>query len=108
MNPGEANEQAHAAFTIIAEKSQAMVEQLARTFSYYAQSTGGSVQHVVVSGRGGMLNGLGQYISTALRLPASFSTVDATFSLERTASVMTPEQRMSLPVAVGLAMGGGL
>ncbi|MDR3361077.1 MAG: type IV pilus assembly protein PilM [Bifidobacteriaceae bacterium] len=108
MNPGEVDAQAHAAFNLIAEKCQAMVEQLARTFSYYAQSVGTSVQHVVVSGRGGMLNGLGQYISTALRLSASFSTVDSTFSIERSASAMTPEQRMSLPIAVGLAMGGAL
>jgi type IV pilus assembly protein PilM len=105
MNPGEGNEQARGVFNVVAEKSQAMVEQIARTFSFYAQSTGQSVQHVVVSGRGGMLNGLGQYVSTALRLPASFSSVDSTFQLEKAASTMTAEQRMSLPVAVGLAMG---
>ncbi|MDR2253666.1 MAG: type IV pilus assembly protein PilM, partial [Bifidobacteriaceae bacterium] len=83
MNPGDANEQAQLAFTVIAEKSQAMVEQIARTFSFFAQSVGQPVEHIVLSGRGGMLNGLGQYISTALRLPASFSAVDATFPLER-------------------------
>ncbi|MDR1393130.1 MAG: type IV pilus assembly protein PilM [Bifidobacteriaceae bacterium] len=105
MNPGDANEQGQAVFQVVAEKCQAMVEQIARTFSFYAQSNGNTVQHVVVSGRGGMLNGLGQYISTALRLPASFSTVDSSFQVERSASAMTPEQRMSLPVAVGLAMG---
>jgi type IV pilus assembly protein PilM len=106
MNPGEANDEAHAAFTVIAEKSQAMVEQIARTFSFYAQSFGQPVQHVVVSGRGGMLNGLGQYLSTALRLPASFSSVDATLVLDKGAPALTPEQRMSLPIAVGLALGG--
>jgi type IV pilus assembly protein PilM len=105
MNPGQGNEQAQGAFAVIAEKCQAMVEQVARTFSYYAQSTGQNVQHVVMSGRGGMLNGLGQYVSTALRLPASFSSVDSTFQLERAASAMSAEQRMSLPIAVGLAMG---
>ncbi|MDR2347033.1 MAG: type IV pilus assembly protein PilM [Bifidobacteriaceae bacterium] len=108
MNPGEANEQASAAFAVIAEKSQAMVEQIARTFSFYAQSVGQPVQHLVVSGRGGMLNGLGQYLSTALRLPASFSSVDSTFALEKGAAALTPEQRMSLPIAIGLAMGGGV
>ncbi|MDR2454564.1 MAG: pilus assembly protein PilM [Bifidobacteriaceae bacterium] len=107
MNPGEANEQARAAFAVIAEKSQAMVEQIARTFSFYAQSVGQPVQHLVVSGRGGMLNGLGQYLSTALRLPASFSSLDATFTLEKAAPALSPEQRMSLPIAMGLALGGG-
>jgi type IV pilus assembly protein PilM len=106
MNPGEANPQAKAAFDVIAEKSQAIVEQIARTFSYYAQSAAAPVQHVVVSGRSGMLNGLGQYISTALRLPASFSAVDSTFEVDRAASSMSAEQRMSLPIAVGLALGG--
>jgi type IV pilus assembly protein PilM len=105
MNPGEANEQAHAAFTVVAERCQAMVEQIARTFSFYTQSSGRPVEHVVVSGRAGMLNGLGQYVSTALRLPASFSAFDSTFSLEGGASGITPAQRMSLPVAVGLGMG---
>ncbi|MDR2567391.1 MAG: pilus assembly protein PilM [Bifidobacteriaceae bacterium] len=106
MNPGEGNEQAHGAFAVIAEKCQALVEQVARTFSFYSQSSGHAVEHVVISGRGGMLNGLGQYISTALRLPASFSALDSNFTVERSAKAMTPEQRMSLPVAVGLAMGG--
>ncbi|MDR2253347.1 MAG: type IV pilus assembly protein PilM [Bifidobacteriaceae bacterium] len=105
MNPGEGNEQAHAAFGVIAEKCQALVEQIARTFSFYSQASGQSVEHVVISGRGGMLNGLGQYISTALRLPASFSVLDSNFRLQNSAAAMTPERRMSLPIAVGLAMG---
>ncbi|MDR0594564.1 MAG: type IV pilus assembly protein PilM [Bifidobacteriaceae bacterium] len=105
MNPGEGNEQAQGAFVVIAEKSQALVEQVARTFSFYAQTSGQAVGHVVISGRGGMLNGLGQYISTALRLPASFSVLDSAFAVSKSARAMTAEQRMSLPVAVGLAMG---
>ncbi|MDR1188352.1 MAG: type IV pilus assembly protein PilM [Bifidobacteriaceae bacterium] len=105
MNPGEGNEPAHGAFTVIADKCQALVEQVARTFSFHAQSSGRAVEHVVISGRGGMLNGLGQYISTALRLPASFSALDSSFSVQRSAQAMTPERRMSLPIAVGLAMG---
>jgi type IV pilus assembly protein PilM len=105
MNPGEGNAQAQGAFSVIAEKCQALVEQVARTFSFYGQSSGHTVEHVVISGRGGMLNGLGQYISTALRLPASFSALDSSFSVQRSAKSMTPEGRMSLPVAVGLAMG---
>jgi type IV pilus assembly protein PilM len=105
MDPGEANAQAHEAFVVVAEKCLALVEQVARTFAFYSQSSGQAVEHVIISGRGGMLNGLGQYISTALRLPASFSALDSTFTLERSAQAMTPERRMSLPVAVGLAMG---
>ncbi|MDR0626897.1 MAG: type IV pilus assembly protein PilM [Bifidobacteriaceae bacterium] len=105
MNPGEGNEPAHSTFAVVAEKCQALVEQVARTFSFYAQSSGQSVGHVLISGRGGMLNGLGQYISTALRLPASFSALDSNFTIQKPAQAMTPEQRMSLPVAVGLAMG---
>jgi type IV pilus assembly protein PilM len=105
MNPGEGNEPVHGAFAVIAEKCQTLVEQVARTFSFYGQASGQSVAHVLVSGRGGMLNGLGQYISTALRLPASFSAVDSNFMVQKSARAMNPEQRMSLPVAVGLAMG---
>ena len=90
MNPGEGNEQAYGAFTVIAEKCQALVEQVARTFSFYVQSSGQAVEHVLISGRGGMLNGLGQYISTALRLPASFSAVDSSFTVQRPAQEMTP------------------
>jgi type IV pilus assembly protein PilM len=105
VNPGEGQSQNQAVFQLVAQKCQALVEQVARTLSFYAQQAGCAVSHVVLSGRGGKLDGLGQYVSTALGLPVSFPAVDSTFIFEKAAKTMDGEQRMAYPVGMGLALG---
>ncbi|MFC8191331.1 type IV pilus assembly protein PilM [Cellulomonas sp. NPDC057328] len=85
----------------------ALVEAVRNTMVYYASShPGAAVEHVLVTGGASHLPGLGQYLSTATRLPVSagqpFDNVDVDRSL---ASGRFADEQHTLAIALGLAMG---
>ncbi len=61
---------------VVAHVTQSLVEAIRNTLVYYAsQHPGGGVELVVLTGGGSYLNGLGQYLSSASRLPVTMGDV---------------------------------
>jgi type IV pilus assembly protein PilM len=85
-----------------------LVETVRNTFVYYAgNNPGAGIDVVVLTGGGAHLPGLGQYLSSASRLPVTLGDPLATLSIARTAGSRDTysgrESLMALPV--GLAFG---
>ncbi len=88
-------------------RAQALGESIRTSFGYYAASAGRPVGRLLLAGRGALPPGLGQFLSTALGIPAAFATADAHVELGRGVSAdrVAGEVRPVLPVALGLAQG---
>ena len=86
------------------------IDQIRSTIDFYASSAGretGPVEMLVLTGCGAMLNGFGQYLSSATRLPAMLGDPFAQLNLGRvgkTQSQLTSSQPQAA-AAVGLAIG---
>lgn len=85
-----------------------LVESVRNTFVYYASNhPGDGVDVVVVSGGGALLPGLGQYLSSASRLPVTMGQPLGAFKTARTApppdALQAIERDCAVPV--GLALG---
>ena len=83
----------------------ALVEAVRNTMVFYNSThPGATVEHLLLTGGGSQLPGLGQYLSTATRLPVSpgqpFSSLDGAAAGSRFV-----EQQHTLAIALGLAMG---
>ncbi len=85
-----------------------LVEAIRNTFAYYAQNNQGlPLEAVVLTGGGGHLSGLGQYLATSARVPVSFGDPLETMSVARSAggreAFAGRESLLALPL--GLAQG---
>lgn len=97
-----------AASEVINHVSQNMVESIRNTLVYYASNNPGQqIEIVVLTGGGAYLNGLGQYISSATRLPVAMADVLAPLSIGRTAELgpyQGVESTLAVPVGLALAV----
>jgi len=86
--------------------SKTLVEGIRNTFVYYTgNNPGAGIQHVILTGGGALMPGLGQYLASACRLPVSFG--DATSSLKTSKKVASAvkgrEALISVPVGLAMA-----
>jgi type IV pilus assembly protein PilM len=92
----------------LASVTTSLVESIRNTFVYYAAShPGAAAQGVFLTGGASQLPGLGQYLSSASRMPVSVGQPLRAVELGRGAVThprLTDEQH-TLAVSVGLAMG---
>lgn len=92
----------------IAQVGHVLVEAVRNTLSYFAMNTpGGSLDTVLLSGRGALLPGLGQYIATAARvgvtLAAPLSTMKVGPEMPQGPQLDALQHVLSVPL--GLAFG---
>ncbi|BDZ60962.1 cell division protein FtsA [Demequina sediminis] len=96
-----------AAIDPLAQSARALVEGVRNTFVYFASSNPGEAPaHVVMTGGGSLLNGLGQYLASATRLPVRYGNAFARVALGkkvRPEVVQGLEVRAAVPI--GLAFG---
>lgn len=87
--------------------TKAFVESVRNTFVFYSQNNpSGPIQHVVLTGGGAHLPGLGQYLASAMRLPVSFGDGLARVKVNKHLRTTVLDGRESLvAICVGLAMG---
>lgn len=85
----------------------ALVEAVRNTMVYYASShPGAAVEHVMLTGGASHLPGLGQYLSTATRLPVSGGQPLDNVDVDRAVAFpRLAEEQHTLAIALGLAMG---
>ncbi len=87
--------------------TKAFVESVRNTFVFYSQNNpSGPIQHVVLTGGGAHMPGLGQYLASAMRLPVSFGDGLARVKVNKRLRTTILEGRESLvAICVGLSMG---
>lgn len=97
-----------AAAEVINHVSQGMVESIRNTLVYYASNNPGQqIEVAVLTGGGAYLNGLGQYISSATRLPVVMADVLAPLTIARSAELgpyQGVESTLAVPVGLALAV----
>jgi len=102
--PGPGQE---AAVEPLSQSARQLVEGIRNTFVYFASSNPGEApQHMVITGGGSLLGGLGQYLASATRLPVRYGNAFARISVGkkiRPESLQGLEVRAATPI--GLAFG---
>lgn len=97
-----------AAADVINHVSQGMVESIRNTLVFYASNNPGQqIEVAVLTGGGAYLNGLGQYISSATRLPVVMADVLAPLTIARSAELgpyQGVESTLAVPVGLALAV----
>ncbi len=87
--------------------TRTLVESIRNTFVYYASNNPGRAAEVVVlTGGGAYQNGLGQYLSSASRMPVAMGDALSSMNVARTAdlsAVAGTESTVTIPL--GLALG---
>ena len=87
--------------------ARSLVESIRNTFVFYSSNNPGApLEHVVITGGGSLLSGLGQYLASASRVPVSFGNAFARVTPSKklkTESMQGNEVRGAM--AVGLALG---
>lgn len=87
------------------QATRQLVEGIRNTFVYFSgNNPGQAIQHVVLTGGGAFLPGLGQYLASASRLPVSFGNGLAGLRVSKRAAAMLQGQEMLVPTVAGLAM----
>ena len=62
----------------LGQAARSLVESIRNTFVFYSQANPGApVEHVIITGGGSQLNGLGQFLASASRTPVSFGNAFA-------------------------------
>ncbi|WP_250442757.1 type IV pilus assembly protein PilM [Actinotalea sp. C106] len=90
----------------VGEVTRTLVEAVRNTFVYYAgNNPGAGIDVALLTGGGGLLPGLGQYLSTASRLPVAFGDPLATLKVSGAAERNLPSSSSLLAIPVGLAFG---
>src|SRR5690606_30564194 len=91
----------------ISNSSQVLLEWVRNTLTFFAQNhPGSSVEVIVLTGGGCHLPGLGQYLSSASRLPVTLGDPLATVKMGKSVTPETIQSHSSLlAVCVGLAYG---
>lgn len=83
-----------------------LVEAVRNTFVYYASNhPGAGIDLVVVTGGGAQLPGLGQYLSSASRLPVSLGDALGSLKVARGVAIDPARQAAFVAMPVGLAYG---
>lgn len=89
----------------VTQATRQLVEGIRNTFVYFSgNNPGQSIQHVVLTGGGAFLPGLGQYLASASRLPVSFGNGLAGLRVTKRAAPMLAGQEMLVSTVAGLAM----
>lgn len=92
---------------VVAHVTQGLVEAVRNTLVFYAsQHPGSAVELIVLTGGGSYLNGLGQFLSSASRLPVTMGDVLSAVQVARSARLdhlAGIESTFTLPL--GLALG---
>lgn len=85
----------------------ALVEALRNTLAYYASANpGAGVEHIVLTGGGAFLPGLGQYLASATRAPVVVGEPLSSLRVSRGSGVTLPDGMQStFAVPLGLAFG---
>jgi len=100
--PADRQSAAEAVGTVV----RTLVEGIRNTFVYYQSNNPGStIDIVVLTGGGAHLPGLGQYLSSATRLPATLGNPIATLRPGKSARDLPLGQESLLALSVGLAYG---
>ena len=90
----------------VAEVTRALVEAARNTFVYYSgNNPGAGIDIALLTGGGSQLPGLGQYLSTASRLPVAFGDPLAAMKVSPSVRDRLPAATGSLAIPVGLAFG---
>lgn len=91
----------------ISEVAHVLVEAVRSTLSYFASSTHGSIDGVLLSGRGARLAGLGQYIATSARVGVTMARPLSTMTVgpDVPRGEAIEELESVLSVSLGLAFG---
>ena len=102
-----ANRELQPAQEAISATTRSLIESVRNTFVYYASNNPGeAIEHVVITGGGSHLSGLGQYLATASRLPVSYGNSFARVSIGKKVNADALKgQDAVVPVAVGLTFG---
>lgn len=100
-------EELRGAADVVGHVTQGLVEAVRNTLVYYASThPGAAVELVVLTGGGSYLNGLGQFLSSASRLPVTMGDVLSAVSIANGADLAAlagNESTFALPL--GLALG---
>jgi len=89
----------------ITDVTSSLIEAVRNTLVYYASNNpGGAVEQILITGGGAFLPGLGQFLSSASRLPVSVGQPLTTLKVARTAGDLTGLQSV-LAIPLGLAFG---
>lgn len=101
------NPELQAAADVVNHVTQGLVEAIRNTLVYYASThPGGAVELIVLTGGGSYLNGLGQYLSSASRLPVALGDVLSAVHVAKSARLEPLsglESTFAMPL--GLALG---
>ena len=90
----------------ISEVTRGLVEAVRNTFVYYqGNNPGAGIDVVLLTGGGGHLPGLGQYLSTASRLPVAFGDPLVHVKVAGTATGQLPASGSLMAIPMGLAYG---
>ena len=91
----------------INQVTQGLVESIRNTLVYYSSNNpGGAAELVVLTGGGSYLVGLGQYLSSATRMPVTMGDLLSPVNVSRTAKLAPLHGAEStIAVALGLALG---
>jgi len=106
----EAPQHLHEAAQAVIGIANNQIDQIRSTLDFYASTAGrktGPVELLVLTGRGSMLNGFGQYLSSATRLPAMLGDPFAPIKISKTGkkSNQLADAQPQAAGAIGLAIG---
>lgn len=97
-----------AAADVVNHVTQNLVESIRNTLVYYASNhPGGAAEIVLLTGGGSYLNGLGQYLSSASRLPVRIGDVMTGVTVAKTAHLAPlagAESTLAVPLGLALAV----
>lgn len=107
VDPGSVPVDVAPAVDMLVRRAQSLAESLRSSFSFFASSSGRPVGRMLLLGRGSRTPGLGQFLSTALGVPAAFATLDPGLQIGRAVAGDRLDADLApvVPLAVGLAQG---
>jgi type IV pilus assembly protein PilM len=89
----------------VTQSTRQLVEGIRNTFVYFSGNNPGQpIQHVVLTGGGAVMPGLGQYLASASRLPVSFGSGVARVKINKKAAPALTGQEYLASMAIGLAL----
>jgi len=90
----------------VMQSSRQLIEGIRNTFVYFqGGNPGAPIQHILLSGGGSHMVGLGQYLASASRLPVSYANSLVAVKPSKKAAAAVQGRESLTGVAIGLAMG---
>ncbi|WP_061962162.1 type IV pilus assembly protein PilM [Demequina flava] len=91
----------------LTQSVRTLVESVRNTFVFFSSSNpGASIEAVVITGGGALLNGLGQYLASATRLPVRFGDTTSRISVGKKADGTALQgHEAQAGIALGLTFG---